>query len=177
MSEVNVLVDFSITGYGSADCNLHIGDKKFTLQGLSYTTDALGDLLRMALEIATGAVTATARFDHEPMESRLWAHNLGGRSGLFLKVLRFSDIYGNEPDHAGDIVFAAECGAADFANAVVIAAKRVWETYGPNYKWSDNPFPMRALRALETALATEDPPVPPQDPDTETFIVYAPKND
>ena len=111
--------------------------------------------------IATGSETNTARFDHEPAESRLWAHNLGGQGGLTLKVLRFGSIYANEPDHIGDFVFSAECDAKDFSDAVLRAAKRVWEKYGARgYTWLNYPFPMRALRALETALAPDDPSVP-----------------
>ena len=160
MSEPKVSVEFRITGYGSADINLRVGDDSFLIRGASCTTDALGDLLRMALAIATGTETATASFDGEPMEWRLWAHNLGGSKGLFLKVLTFADIYKKEPDEAGDIVYSAECGAADFANAVLAAGQQVWATHGEKYEWLDVPFPMRALRALETATVTTDPPVP-----------------
>ena len=119
MSEPEVRIDFTLRGVGSAKIDLRIGSKVYVIDGASYTTDALGDLVRMALQIATGAATATASFDHEPAESRLWTHNLGGRNGLFLKVLRFPSIYGNEPDHVGEAAFAAECDASDFAAAVL----------------------------------------------------------
>jgi hypothetical protein len=159
MSEPHVGINFTITGVGSANIDLRIAGKNYTIEGASYTTDALGDLVRMALQVATGAETATASFDHEPVESRLWVQSLGGRNGLFLKVLRFPDIYGNEPSDAGDIAFAVECDATDFATAVAVAANRAWDTYGPTYSWLYTPFPLRALRALETALATDDPPI------------------
>jgi hypothetical protein len=163
MPKASVAIDFRLTDAGWADCDLSVGDKAFTLSGISYTTDALGDLVRLALMIATGAETATAQFDHEPAESRLWVYNLGGQDGFFLKVLLFGSASPNEPNHLGDIVFSTECNATDFSDAVLTAAKRVWEKYGAGgYTWLDYPFPMRALRALETALATDDPTVLPR---------------
>jgi hypothetical protein len=141
-----------------------VGSQSFSLKGLSYTTDALGDLVRLALMIECDAQTATARFDHEPAESRLWASNVGGPGGLFLKVLEFDSIYANEPDHTGKICFSAECEASDFAVAVLAAGNRVWEQHGGDYSWGNYPFPYRALRALETALATKDPPLSPVAP-------------
>ena len=125
MSDNEVSITFKIVDTGSAECDLRLGLLGYSLKGLSYTADALGDLVRLALMIACGAETATARFDHEPAESRLWASNLGGRDGLFLKVLKFDSIYANEPDQAGMICFSAECDASVFATAVLEAGKRV----------------------------------------------------
>jgi hypothetical protein len=159
MSEKSVSIAFKIVGLGSAECDLHIGSQTYSLKGLSDTTDALGDLVRLALMIECDAQTATARFDHEPAESRLWAHNIGGLGGLFLKVLQFDSIYANEPDHAGQIVFSAECGASEFAEAVLEAGKRLWNENKDNLL-GGFPFPYRALCALETALAARDRPLP-----------------
>src|SRR6516165_8037456 len=71
LADQGVHIDFHFRGVGWADIHLRVHDKETTINGISYTTDALGDLLRAALMTATGAWTASASFDGEPYESRL----------------------------------------------------------------------------------------------------------
>jgi hypothetical protein len=163
MTDQAVLIDFKFRGAGWADIELRIRDQQFVSGGISYTTDALGDLLRAALMIATGAWSASVSFDGEPHESRLV---LGGvwdrdrwRKGFFVRVIEFDDIYKKRPDESGIVSFDAECTEREFAIAVLETGRRILAGGVENYAWGDTPFPMRALRALETALLTEDPPL------------------
>lgn len=182
MAEPTIVVTFTLKGTGWADIDLRVGDQIYTLNGVSYTTDALGDLPRLALVLATGGWTARASFDGEPIEWRLIAGSIwdgqAWRKGFFVRVLTFAEFYKMEPDEAGHLAFETESNTHDFASAVLKAAQRVRELHdAKSYVWGNYPFPMRALRVLETALANEDSPVPSQDPDTNSYIVYPRKND
>lgn len=165
----DVSIEFRLTGAGWGDLLLQFGPKSFVLEGVSNTTDALGDLLRAALMIATGAWTARASFDREPCEWRLIIGSVFDpaqwRRGFWVRVFEFPDIYKNLPDEQGDLAFEAQCDERSFTEAVLNAAKRFQEVYGPQeYDWGNNPFPLRAQRALETALTVTDMPLPPPDP-------------
>ncbi len=58
MNSETVSTEFSLTGPGWADLVISASGKSFRMDGVSYTTDVLGDLLRLALMLATGAWTA-----------------------------------------------------------------------------------------------------------------------
>jgi hypothetical protein len=177
MPDRAIFIDLRLTGSGWAELELRSGHQSFTVDGVSYTTDALGDLLRAALMIATGAWSASVSFDGEPRESRLIAGNFwdaaSRRRRFCVRVLEFADIASKQPDEEGVPVFEAECEARDFAAAVRDAARRLWEVGADGYRWRDIPFPLRALRALETALATKDPPVPPPDPNAPSLTIFS----
>jgi hypothetical protein len=174
VTDQTILVDFRFRGAGWADIEFRIHDQQFLIGGISYTTDAVGDLLRAALMIATGAWSASVSFDGEPHESRLV---LGGvwdrdrwRKGFFVRVIEFADIYKKEPDERGIVSFDAECTEREFALAVLEAGRRILADGVENYAWADMPFPTRALRALETALAMEEPPPKTDKIEGETFV-------
>jgi hypothetical protein len=177
MPDRTVFIDFRLTGSGWAELELRIGQESFTVDGISYTTDALGDLLRATLMIATGEWSASVSFDGEPRESRLIAGNVWDealrRRRFRVRMLEFADIGSHQPDEEGVLVFDAECEARDLAAAVRDAASRLWDEGAESYRWRDIPFPLRALRALETALTTEDPPVPPSDPGAPFFTIFS----
>jgi hypothetical protein len=180
----DVSIEFKFAGAGWADLILKIGQETFVLEGFSYTTDALGDLLRMALMIATGAWTARASFDREPIEWRLIAGNVWDdkpkrwREGFWLRVLEFPDIYKRDRDEAGYVAFEATCEPQSFAKAVADCARRYIAQYGTEkYEWGNNPFPMRALTALSAAMETSDPPLPPPDPNATFITIYESKGE
>jgi hypothetical protein len=176
LADQGVHIDFHFRGVGWADIHLRVHDKETTINGISYTTDALGDLLRAALMTATGAWTASASFDGEPYESRLvllcgnWDSGKW-RQGFFVRVLNFADIYQKQPDEEGIVSFVAECTGREFAIAVIELGNRILDKGIQNYAWGDMPFPMRALRALEAALANDDPP-PPKSDDGEPHNLF-----
>lgn len=173
----DVSVALKFTGHGWADILFKFGPKSFTVHGVSDTTDVLGDLLRAALMLATGAWTARASFDGEPMETRLIAGNVWDayqwREGFWVRVFEFPDIYQHLPDEQGHLSFEIACDKRRFTEAVLQAARQFQsENGGDIYEWGNNPFPLRALRALEAALTVTDPPLPPPPPDVEVLTIY-----
>lgn len=159
MAERDVSISFDKAGSGWADVTLRVGAQHLTLDAISYTTDALGDLVRAALQIAVGGSEVTVCFDREPVEWRLTL--LAHGQLLALRVLDFPDISDAAAEEQGRERFKAECDREAFAQAVADAAARVLADVQPNgfARWSDqNPFPYRAFGALQAALVTSDQP-------------------
>jgi hypothetical protein len=157
-------VEFRVTGAGWADLVLQFDDKSLTLRGISYTTDALGDLVRAALMIATGAYSAQVSFDNEPGEHRLVLTShldaASGKGPVSIVALELADLYAASPNADGHQTFIADCEALDFGRAVLACAHSAQESFGATYDWGGNGFPVSALRALEIALVTRDPQLP-----------------
>jgi hypothetical protein len=158
-NDTDVSLKFEIIGEGWGDLVLNIGSQSFRMDGISYTTDALGDLVRMALMIATGAWTARASFDREPIEWRFIAGNVWDeepkqwREGFWLRIFEFEDIYNRSPDTEGHLAFEIKCGPSEFARAVYVCAQKFIVEYGAEkYDWGGNPFPTRAIVALKAAI-------------------------
>ncbi len=149
---VEVIFDLGENGWGKVV--LRIGDDSITLSWISYVTDVLGDLLRMALSVATGAWVSECSFDREPAEWRL----VGRREHpgmLDVRVYEFDDAMKRSPISEGVEAFAGTCVAEDFASAIERAASEVLNRYqveGYRAAWSYD-FPSRAHAALTAALA------------------------
>ena len=166
-----VSMDFSLHGSGWASFTVKCGDRAFSVENFGYCTDGLGDLVRAALSIATGASYAEVLFDCEP---QVWglAIEPAGLSPQRKRVVRLTIKDGGmaltDAGHSGLRVWQWPSPAAmegyvttdGFASAVQsIAAMARAEfddaTYrdGWRYFGSLEGFPLRGLRALETALA------------------------
>lgn len=175
-----VALAYRLTGFGWAAFDLRIGEASIEVGTFSYLTDALGDLVRATLEIATGGYRADAVFDGEPVTWRLvlqrdW--NSPHARSLHIAVDEFSDMahVGETP---GTALFAGSCDAEAFARVVADAVDAVWAEFGAdgyNERWAalDHGFPLRALTALKAALATEEPSAPPP-PAIDTLFVVTP---
>jgi hypothetical protein len=72
MSE-KVCIQYELGQHGWSSFRLIIGVASIVVGPFGYCTDALGDLVRAALMIATSGVRAEVSFDAEPMEWRLIA--------------------------------------------------------------------------------------------------------
>lgn len=151
-------MEFRLTGVGWAECELRLGERAFTLTGISYLTDALGDLVRLALMIATGAPSAAASFNREPYEWRIVATSLldhAVRTGaVSIAIFSFPDAFTNAPLSEGDLDFVGDCDALAFSKAVLVGAKQAIESHGMK-GWEGYPLPTEALRALEAALGED----------------------
>ena len=172
-------VEFRVTGPGWADLVLRAGEKSLVLRGISYTPDALGDLVRAALMIATGGYSAQVSFDNEPGEHRLVLTShldmASGNGPLSIVALELADLYAASPNAEGHQTFIADCEALDFGRAVLACALGAQESFGARYDWGGNGFPLGAMRALEVALAVRDLPKPPPDPNGTSWTISVPK--
>ena len=161
MSEA-VRIAFTPKSTGWATCELSVGDISHRLPSVSDTCDPVGDLVRAALMIATGAMKATASFDAEPVETRWileagWWSDLNWIDALRIRLLEFEDFYRSDPDSEGVSVFTAQCEAAEFVRAVLAEAERLLEP--DNKSWMteaglsfDGTKTRVAVKALQAAL-------------------------
>lgn len=145
-------------------------------------SDAVGDLLRTALLIATGAPSATCSFDGEPYEWRLtldWTLEWPNR--LDVQIRGFPDIYARAPNEEGELLYSIVCRPDDFARAVARAGQALLDELGIegfDARWRPNRFPIRALRSLQAALSLEElPPLPPSRDDQVTLFIFRPSED
>src|SRR6185312_2319561 len=72
MSE-KVCIEYEVGQHGWSKFRLNVGTAAVVVGPFGYCTDALGDLVRAALMIATSGWRAEVSFDAEPMEWRLIA--------------------------------------------------------------------------------------------------------
>ncbi len=157
-----VRIAFSPRPAGWAACELSIGDVRHCMLSVSDTSDPVGDLVRAALLIATGASKATASFDAEPVETRWiletgWWSDLDWIDAFRVRLLEFEDFYRCEPDEKGVSVFTARCDATEFVRAVLAEAERLLEP--DNKSWMteaglsfDGTKTRVAVKALQAAL-------------------------
>ena len=160
----SVRIEFDLGLHGWATIQILAGPLSYEAGTFSYLTDALGDLVRAALAITTGAYRARFSLSGEPMEWRwLIERRNNDPDKLELRILSFADAFADEPDDRGRHEFSASCGADEFARAVSGAAEAVLGLHGLegyHERWMEYPFPLRALRALQTALATKEAELP-----------------
>ncbi len=158
MSAVSITYDLGRHGWSSF--KLTVGRNVLNIGPFGYCTDALGDLVRAALLLATSDYRAEVRFDGEPYEWRLVVDE-GWKPELRLRVLTFDDGFAEQPEVDGKLEIEGQVTADDFARAVQHVAQGIWDTYGAdgyNQAWTgQRGFPLRGLRALETALSYAEP--------------------
>lgn len=164
-----VSIAFRLTGHGWASFTLRIGQASIEVGEFGYCTDALGDLVRAALMIATSGRFAEASFDGEPREWRLLIgtnYDVGLASGrLPVRVKTFPHAGLRSPEAEGEQIFEVDADLDQFCRAVEKAAQAVWDQHGAhgyNEAWTPiiAAFPLRALQALKAALATQEPALP-----------------
>jgi hypothetical protein len=168
-----VSLTFSLEGAGWASLSIKQDSTHHAIRGLSYLTDALDDLLRCGIGIATGRSYACASFAMEPGSHVLVAES-GWWEGSDWKVgARLSAFYMNEDGeplwqtiHSAKrdwVVHAPSCD--NLANAIANCAEAVLEKHGVDgYRelWQGRlGFPMRGLTALRAALSIDEEVVEP----------------
>jgi hypothetical protein len=166
---------YSLDTHGWASLDLTISQRTFSVRDFGNTTDGLGDLVRAALNIATGDSYASLIFDCEPQRWGL-AIEPAGLSSNNVRISRISmhdggtslnaDGYSNRPVWRWDAVPAAFEGHVTtdaFALAVLEIGKQVRSQFDDatyRDRWGHygclEGFPLRGLHALEAALAVTE---------------------
>jgi hypothetical protein len=162
-----VCIHYQLGQHGWSNFRLNVGTASVIVGPFGYCTDALGDLVRAALVIATSGLQAEACFDAEPMEWRLiaggyWDAARSGWADFRLRILIFPyALSPPSPEAEGETVFEAQCSAESFVHAVLGAAQAIWDEYGSDgydKAWGGpRGFPLRALHALKAAISVQEP--------------------
>jgi hypothetical protein len=159
-------LDFILDGAGWATLEINGDDFSRRIEGISYITDALDDLLRMGIDIATDKGWSFAQFDHEPATTILvaetgWSEDqewkIGARLSSFSRheslphAVTWNDVHTAKRD------FVLPLSSRDeLARMFLGMAERVRQRYGESdyqVKWGGRlPFPTRAMVALKAAL-------------------------
>ncbi|ESQ81747.1 hypothetical protein AEAC466_20205 [Asticcacaulis sp. AC466] len=157
MEPVTTSIQYDIGKYGWSSFKLIVGDRSVDVGAFSYTTDALDDLIRTGLQAALRSTRFEASFDGEPMEWRLIVDETW-KPLARLRILTFADIGAMLPEEKGIVDFEARVNLDEYAQAVQSVGHSIWKRYGDHgYReaWGGSRgFPMRALKALDSALST-----------------------
>lgn len=159
--------DFALAGAGWADLTIRAGEASHEIGSISYLGDALDELIRLGIDIATDRGFGFARFDHEPGSTILfaecgWWDKVAWVPGHRLSVIDWPEIDGRDPAwcdlRKAPRLFMVEVESRDaISGAILAAAERVLATHGvEGYSklWTGRlGFPVRALAALRAALA------------------------
>jgi hypothetical protein len=156
--------------HSSASLRVSCGHSTFSIREFGNVTDGLGDLVRAALAVATGQIYADVMFDAEPQRWGL-AVEPAGLSDNHTRVMRLTIKDGGRtfssegmsglPVREWVSVPLLDCHVTsdDFARAVqqiASEARRDFDDATYRGMWghagSVEGFPLRALKALETAL-------------------------
>ena len=161
-----VSIDYQLGRAGWSEFRLTVGAASVVVGPFGYCSDALGDLVRAALMIATGGWRAELSFDGEPPEWRLligayWGTDPPKWTDCRLRVLTFPSCSPRAPESEGDKIFEAQCSPESFVQAVLKAAQGIWDEYGADgydRVWGGpRGFPLRALSALKVAISVQEP--------------------
>ena len=157
--------EFRLEGFGWAKLVVSNSIETNTIDTISYCTDALDDLILLAIQIATGAHFSFALFDHEPRVTILVAQTGWDEEGQWqtgARIVAFEGWSGLTAPSFEEIqqldqrfLFDAETGDS-ISHAILKCAERVLEEHGTDgYSklWNGHRgFPIRGLAALRAAL-------------------------
>jgi hypothetical protein len=150
---VSVSFAYHLVGSGWAECTITVDEQHATLTA-SYLSDALGNLLSAVLRMVEGQPEATASFDEEPGEYR-WRFFHKEPDRLLVRILAFPQLWGDQTDIEGEVVFEAECRLSTFAGSVLSGSQRLLEKHGPEGYlglWHQHEFPLAKLNELRQLL-------------------------
>lgn len=165
-----VSIELDLTGSGWADLLIAQGDERHRIANISYLSDALDDILRVGIEIATDRGFGMATFFHEPGSTILVAEtiwwedqqwNSGSRLGAIATATDFGDPTPTWRDVRGlKRDFLVHFASRDeMARALLDVAEKIEERIGVegySERWTGRlGFPVRAVAGLRAALGVK----------------------
>ncbi|MBW8302961.1 MAG: hypothetical protein K0M78_03240 [Brevundimonas sp.] len=142
-----------IEKHGWARFTVSDGDRTFETRGVSDLTDALGDMVRAAADMAEGAERSVFSFDGEPVETRVTLDRLSA-ADLRIRVVQYADIYRPSALETGDERISTTVPVAAFARTVLREADRIRSATGDEAyerNWGEA-YPARDVEILRAAL-------------------------
>lgn len=165
---------FDLHNAGWASLETSVGGRSFMIPAFGYMTDGLGDLVRAALQVATGETHVGVIFDEEPQRWGL-ALEPAGLSNANERIARLTIRDGGTAlsaegwsnpavwRWATQPVLEGYVATDTFAHAVQIVTASARARYSDvvyrerwGYHGSLEGFPLRGLKALQAALATTE---------------------
>jgi hypothetical protein len=147
-------IRYALVGTGWSSCVVEHEGTHIELSA-SYLSDALGNLVKAALAIASSFRTVEFGFDEEPGEYR-WVLEANENNVLRFRLLEFQDLWGYKPNAEGRLLLDASITPIVFAKAVHACAAEVLQEHGEKgyaEKWAEHPFPTRELELLAEVIA------------------------
>jgi hypothetical protein len=148
---------YKLIGTGWSECLIEGPDTSIEVSA-SYLSDALGNLVLSAISVSSGFHAVEFGFDEEPGEYR-WSISTVDNNTIRLRVLEFSELWGNKPTGSGHLLTEFTTTPLAYAKAVEACASAVLHEYGiKGYgeKWAEHPFPAQALELLQAAIARRE---------------------
>ena len=146
---MSVVIDYQLVGLGWSKCNIQINKNKCDITA-SYLSDALKSLVTSTLALLLEEEkTVRFSFDEEPGEYRwiITRDNLD----INIRILSFEELWSDEPDSAGEVIFSASCTIKMFSEAVVEMLNNIIRIHGLDgykKKWSEHAFPKEEYKLL-----------------------------
>jgi hypothetical protein len=133
--------------HGSATASVGSGDRKLDIIGVSFLSDALGDMARSARSTLRGMSESTFSFQMEPGEYRFVVSRDGTQ--VVVRVYHFAESFSRRQH--GELVLTAECSLREFATECINCLRRVLDEHGQagyRERWKNADFPLREYRDL-----------------------------
>ncbi len=150
---MHLAIDYRLSGTGWAECTLSDESSSCELTA-SYLSDALHNLVTAATAVLSGFLQVTFRFDEEPGEYR-WVIYSPRVNEIQIEIREFDELWGNQSNSEGRLLFNTLCLPETFAKAVLAAAEQLLEKHGEaGYleQWTEHPFPAKQLAVLNDLL-------------------------
>lgn len=161
-------IRFDLGSAGWAELAVLDGTKSHVIRRISYLSDALDDLLRVGIDIATDRGYGFAQFFHEPGSTILFAETGWWEGQNWIRGARLSSVEGEEYGgaeptwrglHDAQREFVVQFPSRDgLALAILETGRQVldcWGIQGYSERWTGRlGFPSRGLACLQSALST-----------------------
>ncbi|MEV1061526.1 hypothetical protein [Streptomyces sp. NPDC050263] len=151
-----MLMEWELTGHGSAECRLSGEGERATSLVFGYCTDALADLVAGAGALYGPSRVTRFFFDAEPAELR-WVLRRTGGEEVEVTVYRFPDVGVSPdlPDAEGTVIWRSAQPRSVFARAVLTAARAVLARHGEDgyrERWARHDYPTALVQDLSRFL-------------------------
>jgi hypothetical protein len=163
VSRLPLEIEFVLTGAGWIDIRLSRDGARYDLEGLSYVTPVLDDVLAAAVDAVLGGQSSYAFFELEPGRIALVYERLYERATRYELTVR-EPLRGQagKPPFDWLVVHRIALGDADeFGRAVLNGASELLKRHGSDgyaEAWASGGFPQRGLAALNAALNIDETP-------------------
>lgn len=148
---------YRLTGSGWSEATLGDGAETVTLDGVSYLSDALRDLIGAVLVLLDGGKRAEFSWFTEPGE---FAWLLTNHKQVFsIRVTRFKDweAFRDKYDR-GKTIFKGRCALKQFSKSVLAQLDELCATIGPDgyqEQWGSS-FPVDEYQQLRARLSASE---------------------